>query len=153
MKRKRKKKNKTLSAQACDLTYPSEITDADLDSHAHAAFVAARQVVGQPRDISREAGIDGACNEENACVDNTRLLIWIGCNAHGEPDNHDAQEEYNERAPLAQSVRNVSEDDSKNRSGHINGHRHQLGGAGCIAQILDNGRQEQADTVQGTDDL
>lgn len=135
------------------LTYPSEIANANLNGHARAALVAARKIVGQPRNISWEAGINGARNEEDARVDNARLLRRIGGDAHGEADNHDAQEKDDEGASLAQSVREVRKDDGENGGRDVNGHSHELCGARGVAEALDNGGEEQADAVQRTDDL
>lgn len=76
-----------------------------------------------------------------------------GGNAHGEAQHHDHEESKNERAPLADSIRYPGEDDGEDGGDDVDGDGEELGRARDVSEVLDNGRQEQADAVEGADNL
>ena len=77
----------------------------------------------------------------------------LGINAHGEPNNHDAQEGDDEGTPLAHAIRDVGENDGKDSCSDVDRDGHELRSARGVAQVPDDGRQEQADTVERAHNL
>lgn len=152
-KRQRHREKKKKERKKGKETHPTEVAHADLDGHARAALVAPREVVGQPRDVAREARVDGARDEEHARVHDARPLSRVRREAHGEPDDHDAEEADDEGAAPAEAVRQPREDDGEDGGRDVDGHRQQLRRAGGVAQVLDDGGEEETDPVEGADDL
>lgn len=93
-------------------------------------------------------------------------------NAHGEANDHREQAADNERTALANFVRAVGDDDGEDGSRDVNRNFkvrvspatnvmisgatltcHQLGLAALVAQLADNGREEQRDAVKRANDL
>lgn len=74
-------------------------------------------------------------------------------NSHCESHQHHAHESNHKRAPFADSIGAKGNNDGQYRSSDVNRDRHELRFRFGIVQALDNRRQEQADSVEWTDNL
>jgi hypothetical protein len=81
------------------------------------------------------------------------LRFFKSKDSHGEADDHEEEGNDDKGAPAACAVGSPGDDDGEDGRGDVDGHGEELGGAGLVAQVLDDGGQEEADAVQGTNDL
>lgn len=121
-----------------------------MNSHTDTSLVAAGKVVCEPRNDTRESRVDGAGGDENTSVDDLGISRR---NTHGKADNHDAEHRDDERASLADLIGDVGDDNCENGCGDVDGNSHQLGGAGAVSEVANDGREEQADTVERAHNL
>lgn len=79
--------------------------------------------------------------------------IWRRKDEHCEANHHGEKKAKNEGASPLGAVGEVGCDDGQDGSGDVDRDCHQLSGARLVVEILDNGREEQADAVKGADNL
>lgn len=80
-------------------------------------------------------------------------LARVRRNLHGEANNQEAIKSNDKGASLSNTIRDICHDDGENSSRDVDGNRHELGLVCRVSEILDDRREKQADSVQGTNDL
>lgn len=80
-------------------------------------------------------------------------LARVRRNLHGEANNQETIKSNDKGASLSNSIRDICHDDGENSSCDVDGNRHELGLVRRVSEILDDRREKQADSVQGTNDL
>lgn len=80
--------------------------------------------------------------------------VFLGTGSlHAKTGSHDAEQRDDERASHTGSVREIRAKHGKNGSGNVNRNCHELRGAVGVVEVLDDGREKQANAVQRTHNL
>lgn len=77
------------------------------------------------------------------------MLIHIHC----EANYHEDEAEKNNRASLGGSIRDVSCKNRQKCSSDVDWNSHELRFARSVSQVLDDGREEETDSIKRADNL
>jgi len=124
---------------------PVQVAPSDDDPQRDAALVHALGVVRGPRDGVGDARVDAQGPEEGARVPDPGAL---GAQEHGEADDAEEGDEDVAEAALAGPVGDVTDGDGQDGGGGVGGHGEELGARGGVAQVVDDGGQEEGEGVQ-----
>lgn len=129
-----------------------QVTNTNLHSHGNGSLVRARDVVGDPGDNTGDGGVDTEGGKVTADVGGSR----VGSSRNGDGENvtehHANQVECNEDRSLLQLIGEPGLAHTPDSSNNVNGDGEELGLGGGVAEVLDNGGQEEGDGVKRTDD-
>lgn len=123
-----------------------------MDSHAGRPFITPSQIVADPSNVPRKGGIDAHDSDEDTSVHKSWNTSTGRGEHDGETNGYQAHEEEDEGGPLAMAVRIVGTDDGHGCSGDVDGDGEELGGRGGVAEVPDDGREEERDSIQWGND-
>ena len=124
---------------------PVEVAPPDDDPECDTALVHALRVVRRPGDGVGDARVNAQGAEEGAGVSDSGAL---GSQEHGETGDTQEGDADIAEAALAGLVGDVTDGDGQDGGGGVGWHREELGPRGRVAQIADDGRQEEREGVQ-----
>lgn len=132
---------------------PAEIPKPDLQRHARGALVAAGEIVRDPGHIAREGGVDAGDGDEDARVHEAgEVAVGGGGDGDDEADQdgrHGSEDEVpSVTAALHRAVGEVAHGDGEDGREDVHGHGEQLGRGRFVAEVFDDGGQEEGDAVQ-----
>ena len=130
----------------------TKIPHPDVNRHTRAPLIAARQIIAQPRDISRERRIDATNPNKNSRIDQARQAAARGGDGDDEADEDHAHGEKDEGGATHAGGVAVGEpggDDGEDGGGDVDGDGEELGGAGGVAEFFDDGGEEEGCSGDG----
>ena len=135
----------------------TQITKTDLERHARGTLVAACEVVADPRDVTREGGVDAASGDEDARVDEAGEAADCGSRDGDDEADEDQAHRHEDVGPaglaaLRGAVGEPADDDGEDGRGDVDRHGEKLSGGGFVAELFDDAGQEERDAVEWADD-
>lgn len=123
-----------------------EVAPTDDEAQRDAALVHAFEVVGRPSDGVGDARVDSEGAEESACVLDAGSF---GAQQHGESDDAEEGDEDVAEPASAGAIGDETDDDRQDGGCGVRGHAEKVCLGGFVAQVSDDGREEEGEGVEG----
>lgn len=133
-----------------------KIAKSNMDSHSRTTLVAPCQIVTQPSDVAGKRGIDATSRNKDTGIDEAgKTAVSRGRDGDDEADEdeqHGDEDEGRAAISFAVGVGVEGHKDGEERGGDIDRDCEELGGGGFVAELGDDGGEEEGDTVERADD-